>query len=323
MKLKDTKKPQLKILVGVSGSGKSSWATEFIKKNKNWVRVNRDDIRRNILGKLTPDYYSSDKFNSTEKHINTIQDEQIRYWLHQGQNVIVDNTHLQMKYINHYKKEFGHLAEVNLSIFNADPEECKKRVLQREGADISVNYIDKQHQAFINTIELLKKEESKAMNETLYYYDKPNRLRPKCIIVDIDGTVADCSRVRDVHNGNDLHLDEVIKPVKTLLKRFKGNWLQRIFDPVTIIYLSGREDKWKDKTVKWLKDNKLPFDDHIYMRKTGDFRKDSIVKEELYVNHVHHLYNTQFVIDDRISVCHTWNRIGLFVICVNQGLKHF
>ena len=47
--LKDNimKKENLKllILIGIPGSGKSTWAKDYVKYNDNWVRVNRDDFR--------------------------------------------------------------------------------------------------------------------------------------------------------------------------------------------------------------------------------------------------------------------------------------
>lgn len=37
------------ILIGISGSGKTTLAKEMISKNKNLVRINRDDLRKNFI----------------------------------------------------------------------------------------------------------------------------------------------------------------------------------------------------------------------------------------------------------------------------------
>ena len=42
--------PKLKVLCGISGSGKSTYSTQFISTHKNWVRVNRDNIRHGLSG---------------------------------------------------------------------------------------------------------------------------------------------------------------------------------------------------------------------------------------------------------------------------------
>ena len=312
-----TNRPQLKLLVGPSGSGKTTFATEFVKKNKHWVRVNRDDIRRNILGVLDQTYYQGNNA-SMEKHINVLQDEQIRYWLHQGMNVLIDNTNLKPSYINHYHEEFGHMAEITYHILNTPLDVCKQNVIQRDG-NINTDYINKQYESFVKISEQLNSPQLPAYQK---FYSRDKKLK-KAIVVDIDGTIADCTGIRSPYDGDSLHKDRPILPVRLMLNRMKGSLLKQLLDPVTIIYLSGREDKWKDGTIKWIKDNNFPFDGHIYMRTTNDLRKDSTVKQELYYNFVYPYFDTQFVVDDRLQVCHNWYKMGLFVMNVNQGLRHF
>ena len=42
--------PELLILVGIPGSGKSTFAKELVKTNNKYVRVNRDDMRQMLKG---------------------------------------------------------------------------------------------------------------------------------------------------------------------------------------------------------------------------------------------------------------------------------
>jgi hypothetical protein len=88
-------------------------------------------------------------------------------------------------------------------------------------------------------------------------------------------------------------------------------------DDITLIILSGREDKSKEHTCSWLKENKINFD-NIYMRKTGDFRKDSIIKKEIYDEFIKDKYTVMGVFDDRPQVVRMWKELGLFVFNVYQ-----
>lgn len=40
---------------GIPASGKSTWAKQFIKENKNWIRIGRDDFRH-MLNSYAWDY---------------------------------------------------------------------------------------------------------------------------------------------------------------------------------------------------------------------------------------------------------------------------
>jgi hypothetical protein len=55
------------------------------------------------------------------------------------------------------------------------------------------------------------------------------------------------------------------------------------------------------------------------MRKTGDSRKDSVVKDELYQEYVAGKYNVFLVLDDRSSVVEFWRSKGFPCWQVNPG----
>jgi hypothetical protein len=60
------------------------------------------------------------------------------------------------------------------------------------------------------------------------------------------------------------------------------------------------------------------------MRKNNDFRRDSIVKKEIFNENIRNNFNVLAVWDDRIQVCvETWYELGIFCFCTNQGLKQF
>jgi uncharacterized HAD superfamily protein len=130
------------------------------------------------------------------------------------------------------------------------------------------------------------------------------------VLVDIDGTVAHrCDRGPYEYDkvGTDFPDSAVIEVVNCLWKSSK-----------TIIYITGREDSCYEETYKWLVENCPPFS-KLYMRKTGDYRKDSEVKKEIYENHIKDKFNVLCVLDDRQSVVDMWRDLGLKCLQVNYG----
>ena len=77
---------KLIFLKGIPGSGKSTWAKEQVEKDPhNWVRVNKDDIRK-MMG---TEFSKSNELVTYETERSCAS-----HALSNGKNVIVDNTHL-------------------------------------------------------------------------------------------------------------------------------------------------------------------------------------------------------------------------------------
>jgi len=79
------------ILKGLPGSGKSAYAKELMDKEKDWVRVSRDNLRDML--------YFKDFHWAKEKMLVRIMKEIIVDLVRIGKNVIVDNTHLDPSHI--------------------------------------------------------------------------------------------------------------------------------------------------------------------------------------------------------------------------------
>lgn len=62
---------QVIINVGVSGAGKTTWSTQYMKKNIGNYRINRDSIRLQLVGTLD-DYYQRKDLNYLEKLVTEI-----------------------------------------------------------------------------------------------------------------------------------------------------------------------------------------------------------------------------------------------------------
>jgi hypothetical protein len=54
-------------------------------------------------------------------------------------------------------------------------------------------------------------------------------------------------------------------------------------------------------------------------RKSGDNRKDSVVKEEIFNEHIKPNFIVEFVLDDRNQVVEMWRKLGLTCLQVADG----
>ncbi len=136
--------------------------------------------------------------------------------------------------------------------------------------------------------------------------------KQKAIIVDIDGTLADMRGVRGPFDWDKVHLDrpheDVIELVRDLrsLKKYK------------IIITTGRDGVCEEATKEWVLEHGVNYDE-FFIRKAGDFRKDSIIKSEIYMDYIRPKYDVKFVIDDRNQVVEMWRSLGLRVLQVAPG----
>ena len=147
------------------------------------------------------------------------------------------------------------------------------------------------------------------------------------IIVDVDGTLADMSGIRGPFEWNKVHLDKPHKDIIELVQNLQSIG-DNIEDPIyghinfipryKIIITTGRDGVCEEATRKWLADHHILFDE-FFIRKAGDNRKDSIIKSEIYMDHIRPKYDVKFVIDDRDQVVDMWRSLGLRVLQVAPG----
>ena len=280
----------LKVYVyqGLPASGKSSAACEWIDKNPGeYKRVNKDLLRK----MLDNSHYTKDN----EKFVLHLQDMIILEALKEGKHVIVDNTNLLPAHIERIKQLVKGLAEVWVddSFLQVPVEECIKRDLQRldsVGKDVIMQMYNK----------YLKKEPT-----PVKYIEG----LPDAVIFDLDGTLS-LLNGRNPYDASTCEQDLPNLQVVELYHLYK--------DKYKVILCSGREDKYREQTEKWLANHNIEYA-HLYMRKTDDFRKDNIIKTEIYKEHIAPNYNVKVVVDDRLQVVKAWRELGLTVFQVAEG----
>ena len=124
---------KLYMMIGVPGSGKSTYAKNFIeytrhKEGRNIVYISRDEIRFSLLK-------AGDSYFSKEKQVYKIFIEKTREALKAGNDVLIDATHMTW---GSRHKVFRNLTNINglevYGIWMKTPfMECAKRNQAREG----------------------------------------------------------------------------------------------------------------------------------------------------------------------------------------------
>ncbi len=295
--------PNLLMLKGLPGSGKSTYA----KKLVDYTRVNMDDLRRMLHdGKWT-------KHN--EKIMQALRRSLVEQLLSSGRNVVVDDTNFSPKHeatmrqvAKSVREDTGMAVSFKVELIDTPLHVCIQQDLKRQHS-VGKDVITRMHNQFLRETRGVRVVDPEL---------------PHCIIVDIDGTVALMGE-RSPYDWSSVGEDEPNSPIIELIDDYVE--ARRSGIGANLIFLSGRDAVCMPETLKWLNTQSgiiyLDYPDvefELHMRAEGDSRKDSIVKRELYEEHVLGKYNVDFVLDDRNSVVDMWrNELGLTCLQVADG----
>src|ERR1700733_2903706 len=278
-----TNKPELIILRGLQASGKSTWAHGWVAQDRaNRVRINKDDLRTMIDKSV----YT----NVTEGRILAARDMLVKGFLVAGVSVVVDKSNLKMFHVKKLAR-IAHQGGWDWSVkdFDTNLETCIKRDLARHpDGYVGAPVITDTYNRFLRgkTLGLPKLEDLENTRPGDVELYVPDISQPEAIIIDIDGTVA-LKGTRSPFDESRVHEDQpnrdVIDAVQVEIEagRFP-------------IFCSGRNDGCRIALPKWLHDHIMaplffsPFE--LFMRAEGDNRKDSVVKMELFNEHIRHPY---------------------------------
>jgi predicted kinase len=293
-------KPQKIILTrGLPASGKSTWSREFVKNsNGKAKRVNKDDLREMIDAGI----YSK----TNEQMIINARDALVCTFIEVPaiETVIVDDTNFEEKHFERMKEiaeSFNRFGSTNITVEYKDFLDVPLDVcLERDSLrakPVGEKVIKGMHQRYI----LPTIKEVPAVNK-----------KGNAIIVDLDGTY--CHRCdRQWFDYSKVDQDDLDVTVDGIVRAYaKMGYI--------ILIVSGREgtEECRSKTLSWLDKHKVPYYD-LMMRKQGDFRRDSIVKEEIYNNYIKDKFDVEFVLDDRSQVVVKWRELGLKCLQVAEG----
>lgn len=269
------------VMRGLPGSGKSTWAKQMVAENPNsYKRINRDDLRM-----MLDNGYTS---NGNEKFVKQVRDLLITKALTDGKHVIVDDTNLSDKslvriqqLVQEFNKANADTVMVEVMEMQTSIQECIANDEQRE-KKVGEQVIRKMHRQFYDDGNM---------------YANQNPALPKAILCDLDGTLA-LLNGRNPFDASTSDADLLNRPVADVLRNYKHLGY-------AIILVSGREDKYKGPTLKFLQQHNIAYD-ALLMRKENDNRKDAIIKREIFDREIKDKYFVAFILDDRNQVVSMW-----------------
>lgn len=311
-----TAMPTVYILRGLPGSGKTFEAravqADVRSDDRECLIAGRDHLR------LLLDLRYGDLRG--ENLVTAIQAAMIRTALRAGADVAVDDMNLHSRDV----RRFGELASQSaagvevIDMTNVDVELCVERDVSRPPVPDYRSW----QPGFQVGEQVIRDKWTRLVKGKSYPLPVPEMVappepyappagKPVAILVDIDGTVAlhvDRSPYDETRVSEDVPNEPIIAAV--LAMRTAG---------YRVIFMSGRSEGCRAETEKWLDEHVGGSYEALYMRPSGDSRRDSVVKLELFDAHVRHDYRVALVFDDRASVVRTWRDLGLTVAQVDEG----
>lgn len=289
------------ICTGLPASGKSTWANSLEETNV----VNRDSIRK-FLG-IRRSNWSGGK----EKKVTELRDRDLKMSMENPawKYVVSDDTNLSPKVFRHLQRMGESLGWNVVHVeFTTDIDTCIKRDSKRDDGFVGADVIRGMYYRY--------------MVPKMTEFPTPIEGADNAVLCDLDGTAA-LLNGRSPYDASTCDMDIVNPSVKFILEQMETvefHEKHTMGAKTKLFFFSGREDKYREQTLKFLRKLRLP-EFELHMRKSGDTRKDKIIKRELYENHIAGKYNVSLVLDDRPQVVRLWQELGLPVLNAGRGLE--
>jgi len=149
------------ILIGISGSGKSTYTKQFLEENNNYIRYNRDAFRETLLPNHIKTWYKRKDLNDLETLINSFK---INIIYKSNYNIISDNTNVNLKTLKEeidLFKKWG--IGIKFKLFPIDVNLAKNRVFNRD-------YVFYKDEKFENNYDCSGREEVNYIDSQLAKY---------------------------------------------------------------------------------------------------------------------------------------------------------
>lgn len=286
----------LTILIGPPGSGKSTYCG-LMRGGDNLFRISQDDMGRE---------------GHKEKFIEAIN---------QGWSPVIDRMNFnkqQRKYYIDIAKEAGHKIK-GITLFFSH-ETCFNRMMKRQDHPT----IKTEESALQALHTFYSKFEYPTLEEG---FDELEEIREtptidSCVIVDIDGTVANLDHRLHYVRGDKKDWRTFLSRCDKDLPNQDVYLIAESFCDSTgshLVFCSGRGNEYREKTERWLEENKMPHE-QLFMRQEIDYRQDTVIKEQILDFEILTRYKQVLAsFDDRSSVVSMWRSRGIRTLQVASG----
>lgn len=299
-------KNKIIITQGISASGKTYWAEDFVKQNPEYININRDDIRGELFCDGDLDWSKYKFTKAKENKVTETQNQRICDAVTEGKNIIISDTNLNTKTL----VRLSNLPclvdyEFEYKVFEVDLLLALQRDAQRKNG-VGYKVITKQYKSFCD----------------MFYSDNHHKFsstKEDAFICDLDGTICNMKGVRTPFEWDKVCEDKPRIEIISMVRGLLSEGLQPIF-------VSGRDACCMEQTSEWLNQYFPELDGHykLFMRPEGDVRKDTIIKEEIFTKYIGHNYNVRVVLDDRPTVSRMFMyKLGLNVVNVGNPWLEF
>lgn len=287
--------------VGIPGSGKSTWAREWVAEDKfNRCRVNNDDIRSMLNG--------GEYAKGYETMVGHMREALVKAAFAANKSVVIDNLNITPKHFKDAVKwarasgkevcvfEKAFYCELDVAIERDSKREGSARVGEKvvrhwhkeSGKDLFKHYHPKKEVITKQVITLVVQDDK----------------LPRCVVFDNDGTISLIHSGRSPYDAStsdqDLPHPHVIECMRNYHKL-----------GYKILFVSGREEKDREPTERFYAKHFPEVKYELYMRPTANQEKDWVIKERIFNEHIKPRYFVAGWYDDRLQVARWVHESGL------------
>lgn len=251
----------------------------------------------------------------------------------EGKDIVVDRMNFNKVQRNRYlnpAKELGYHIEI--VVLHESYDKCLQRCFDRKNHP-TIQTVEEAKSA-LNTFftKYERVEDGEADKITRIWLKDHFHIKPPAIWIDMDNTLSSADHREHHLQGekknwkaffDEMDKDPINEWCGEIIRRFSSGFDGDPFITRTMVLIcSARPDDYRKKTIDWLNKNNVIYDD-LLMRRKGDYRKDSLVKEIMYEFEVKTKYDLLFCIDDRKDVIDKIRSHGVIVLDCAGEKGHF